>query len=62
MSDYLSLVRTHCPKCFGLELRTLRSVRDQGDGSSLRRTLCLACGHRFKIVYEPPLPKYGKDR
>ncbi|MEX0774674.1 MAG: hypothetical protein WD042_03050 [Phycisphaeraceae bacterium] len=52
VSDVLYLERPRCPACESPDLRTLRSVANQGDGSTRRRTVCKSCGHRFSIVIE----------
>ncbi|NOT00455.1 MAG: hypothetical protein HOP29_07485 [Phycisphaerales bacterium] len=46
--------RPRCPKCDGVRLRKFRSIRDQGDGSSLAWVRCenAACGHRFRVLRE----------
>jgi len=48
------LPRARCPRCGDHRLRRYRSVKDQGDGSSLSWVKCLgpACGHRFRLVLE----------
>ena len=50
----LRLKRPRCLECGGYRLRRYRSIRDQGDGSSLSWVRCLdsGCGHRFRMVLE----------
>ena len=45
-SRYVFVSRPKCPLCGATKLKTLRT-QQQGDGTISRRTLCLACGHRF---------------
>lgn len=49
---YVFIPRARCPRCGCPKLTTLRSIRDQGDGSSARRTCCRGCGHKFTVVVE----------
>ena len=46
--------RPRCPECGHVHLQKFRSIRDQGDGSSLAWVKCLNdhCGHRFKLLLE----------
>ena len=50
----VTVERPRCPRCHGARLRKYRSVRDQGDGSTLSWVRCLDehCGHRFRLVQE----------
>ncbi len=50
----VTVERPRCPACGGVRLHKYRSIRDQGDGSSLSWVRCLAenCGHRFRILLE----------
>ena len=50
----LIVERPRCPQCEGYRLKRYRSIRDQGDGTSLSWVKCLdrACGHRFRMVLE----------
>ena len=52
--ETVSVERPRCPACGGVRLRKYRSIRDQGDGTSLSWVQCLAddCGHRFKVLLE----------
>jgi len=50
---YLYLRRAACPSC-GDRLLAYRSVRDQGDGSSVRWCRCAGCGGRVVCVWEDP--------
>lgn len=61
-ADLVFVVAPHCPRCKSMDLYTVRSVGDQGDGSILRLSLCLKCGKRFSLILEPPdYPDSGKD-
>jgi hypothetical protein len=50
----ITLARPRCPACRGAALRKYRSIRDQGDGTSMAWVRCLkpGCGARFKIIME----------
>ena len=48
---FIQRIVAQCPACSSTELKTLRS-KNQGDGSTARRTLCKSCGHRFFIIVE----------
>lgn len=48
----ITLPRPRCPRCKGVELKKYRSLRDQGDGSSLSWVRCASCGERFKVLLE----------
>lgn len=52
--ETVTLERPRCPRCHGVRLRKYRSIRDQGDGSSLSWVMCEdeACGHRFRVLLE----------
>lgn len=52
--ETITVERMRCPRCNGARLRKYRSIRDQGDGSSLSWVRCEeeACGHRFRVVLE----------
>lgn len=52
--DTVRAVRPRCPRCGGALLYKFRSVRDQGDGTSLAWMRCgnKQCGHRFRLVLE----------
>ncbi len=50
--DTVFIERPRCPVCESASLKTLRSIADQGDGTSARRTACRKCGHRFTVVVE----------
>ena len=47
----VTVERPRCPKCGSAALRKYRSLRDQGDGSSLWWVRC-ECGERFRVVLE----------
>lgn len=50
----ITLERPRCPRCGGVRLAKYRSIRDQGDGSSLSWMRCLGrdCGQRFRVLLE----------
>jgi hypothetical protein len=50
----VTVERPRCPACGGVRLRKYRSIRDQGDGSSLSWVRCegASCGHRFRVLLE----------
>ena len=48
---YVFIERAKCPACGSSNLQTIRS-RNQGDGSTERRTQCRQCFHRFFVVVE----------
>lgn len=52
--ETITVERPRCPKCGGARLLRYRSVRDQGDGTTLAWVRCAAeeCGWRFKIIME----------
>ena len=49
--DLVFITRARCPACGSADLQTIRS-EDQGDGSTLRRTFCRACFHKFRVIVE----------
>ena len=52
--ETVTFERPRCPRCGGIHLRKYRSIKDQGDGSSLCWVRCIApdCGHRFRLLLE----------
>ena len=48
----LTLTRPRCPHCSGIALKKYRSIRDQGDGSSMSWVRCANCDVRFKLLME----------
>ena len=50
----ITIERPRCPECGGVRLRKYRSLRDQGDGSTLSWVRCMDedCGYRFRLVQE----------
>jgi len=52
--ETVTVERPRCPRCGGVHLRKYRSIRDQGDGSSLPWVRCRGenCGHRFRVLLE----------
>ena len=48
---YVFIERARCPACGSADLQTLRS-KNQGDGTTERRTQCRTCFHKFKVVVE----------
>ncbi|MEM8873836.1 MAG: hypothetical protein AAGD32_06205 [Planctomycetota bacterium] len=67
MTETYHLPMPFCPRCRSTDLYCQRSA-PQGDGSRLKYFVCLElpCGHRFKVVLEPPekiadFPHGGKD-
>ncbi len=49
---YVFIERPRCPECGSTHLRTIRSKSDKNDGSTSRRTVCKACGHKFFVIVE----------
>ena len=47
----VTVERPRCPTCGSAALRKYRSLRDQGDGSSLWWVRC-ECGARFRVLLE----------
>lgn len=52
--ETITLPRPRCPHCGGIRLMKYRSIRDQGDGTSLSWMRCEdeACGMRFRLLME----------
>jgi DNA-directed RNA polymerase subunit M/transcription elongation factor TFIIS len=48
----LTLPRPRCPRCGNVLLKKYRSLRDQGDGSSLSWVRCTKCEERFRVLLE----------
>jgi hypothetical protein len=48
----LTLPRPRCPRCGHALLKKYRSLRDQGDGTSLSWVRCLKCAERFRVLLE----------
>lgn len=48
---YVFIEKARCPACGSAALQTIRS-KDQGDGTTERRTQCRVCFHRFFVVVE----------
>ena len=48
----ITLPRARCPRCGGVALRKYRSIRDQGDGTSMSWVRCIKCEERFKVLLE----------
>jgi len=47
----VTVERPRCPACGSAALRKYRSIRDQGDGSSIWWVRC-ECGERFRVLLE----------
>jgi len=48
----ITLTRPRCPHCGGIALKKYRSLRDQGDGTSMAWIRCTNCDVRFKVLME----------
>jgi hypothetical protein len=48
----ITLTRPRCPHCASIALKKYRSLRDQGEGSSLAWVRCTNCDVRFKLLLE----------
>jgi len=51
---YVFAKKPRCPKCGSTDLQTIRSIADQGDGTTWRKTRCRRsdCDHTFNLILE----------
>lgn len=47
--------RPACPACGSFDPPDIRRSENQGDGSTLRRCICRACGAPFRLIVDPDI-------